>query len=107
MGVTNRLTQHLDVIKFILTIVSASYKAIIRSNLQRENYVSIYLEHHFTHHSSPPANGSNTQKGKDNEKILTTEHPAAYLHNKFSDTIVRYLILIISCNGIPQNTKLS
>jgi hypothetical protein len=42
MGVTNRLTQQLDVIKFILTtIVSAPYKAIIRSNLQKENFLSI------------------------------------------------------------------
>jgi hypothetical protein len=36
----------------------------------------------------------------------TELHPAAYLHNKFPDTIVRYLILIISSNGIPQNTKI-
>jgi hypothetical protein len=42
MGVTNRLTQQLDVIEFILTtIVSAPYKAIIRSNLQKENFLSI------------------------------------------------------------------
>jgi hypothetical protein len=39
MGVTNRLTQQLDVIEFILTtIVSAPYKVIIRSNLQKENF---------------------------------------------------------------------
>jgi hypothetical protein len=42
MGVTNCLTQQLDVIKFILTtIVSAPYKAIIWSNLQKENFLSI------------------------------------------------------------------
>jgi hypothetical protein len=41
MGVTNGLTQQLDVIEFILTIVSAPYKDIFRSNLQKENFLSI------------------------------------------------------------------
>jgi hypothetical protein len=66
----------------------------------------VFLNCNTIIHSFFQSNTTNTQKEKDNEKIFTTEHPAAYLHNTFPDTIVRYLILIISYNGIPKNTKI-
>jgi hypothetical protein len=71
--------------------------------------ISTTLPNNITSHTTvhPRPTAAIRRKKKDNENILTTEHPAAYLHNKFPDTIVRYLIYIIPCNGIPENTKLS
>jgi hypothetical protein len=79
------------------TIVSAPYKAI-QCFLQDRVHPSICASPQQLYtitplHTPQITLGQRQQYAGRQRKILTTEHPAAYLYNKFLDTIVKMLIL--------------